>query len=193
MGTVPNNNNARTRRSIELQITILRDHQLEPVKYSLPRPLTMILRHWQREHPAVEDLFERSFLAHNLDNCRDRASLPASLSLTPLDSRSPRKTQSQFLEIGFHVMHVRVKCVMLDFSVSFYAIASIRFLQAERFPKLGVQCLFGEHQTRIPFFCLLRRRQTSVLLDVIFANNFCVSIILSVSSKSTLGLLVPQR
>ena len=79
---------------------------------------------------------------------------------------------------------------MLDFSVSFYAIASLRFLQAERFPKLGVQCLIGEHQTRIPFFCPLRRRQTSVLLDVIFANNFCVSICLLVSSKSTLGLLV---
>ena len=41
---------------------------------------------------------------------------------------------------------------------------------------LGVQCLFGEHHTRIPFLSQLRRRQTSALLDVIFAENFRVSI-----------------
>ena len=161
---MPNNNNARTRKSIELQITILHDDQLEPVKRQVAQAVVHDSTALAEEHPAVEDLLERSFLAHNLDKCRDGASLPASFVADT--TRQSFSSKNSVIISGDRLPRHAPEgqlCVMLDFSVSFYAIASLRFLQAERFPKLGVQCLFGEHQTRIPF------------LSVATSTNICVA------------------
>ena len=140
-GSVPNNIIAKARRLIELKITILRDHQLEPVSCSLPRPWAMFLQHWLRNIQLLRTFFEHSFPAHN------PGELPRSRKLAGL-------VESQLLVIGFQ-RHTPESflCVELDFAVSFHVIASFLFSRPNAFRNSGYSvCL--ESTTHEYLFCL---------------------------------------